>query len=317
LNPSYWKYPGLSLSVIGKPYQRLAIITRGIVAYGPDNYRKCAIYAWNGDQYGSDGGAQWWGEMTLYSTSNNAVVILSANAGGSQSNSSYLKMYDATASTLNFFVDGAGNVTIRGTLSIGGAFSAGALSVTSLSVTNNITAGGSISGNSLNLGSGNATLGSISASGTVSANVLTANSHTGGTYSGSSLSVSGGISGSSATISGAVIGGSLAVTGRTVIDAGGNFIGNAVNAGSNSISGGPITGTQYSVGGTNVINTGGVFVGNGVNTGGNGIAGGGFNPYVGGRQYYGTNYDSFPLQDGRTVHVRGGIVVKIGDATPP
>jgi len=283
-NTSYWKHPGISLSDSNKPNQKLAIITRGIIAYGPDGYRKCAIYAWNGDQFGSDSGSQWWGEMTLYSTSNNPVVLISANDGG-HANSSYLKMYDSTASPsgLNFSVDGVGNVFVRGGLQVGGALQLTGPSA-SFSVVGPISGtsftaigGGALVGGSLNVGSGNITCGNVNAAGyTIACYQINAtNRFQGGDFYGSNVNVS------TVTSSGLVKGSSFATSSLTVIDTSGNFVGNSVDIGTGIIRAGT------------------------------------YRAFIGGITYNPVNYDSFMTGDGRYVHVRAGIIVKIGDATPP
>lgn len=58
-----------------------------------------------------------------------------------------------------------------------------------------------------------------------------------------------------------------------------------------------------------VINTSGQFVGPGVNCGASGIAGGGFNPYIGGTQFYGITNQDINLSTVNGISVRGGIVV--------
>jgi hypothetical protein len=67
----------------------------------------------------------------------------------------------------------------------------------------------------------------------------------------------------------------------------------------------------YKVNTNTVINSSGAFVGAGVNCPSNGIAGSGFNPNVGGTQYFGTSSATFTTTDGKTVTVKGGAVVSV------
>lgn len=71
--------------------------------------------------------------------------------------------------------------------------------------------------------------------------------------------------------------------------------------------------TEYRVAAGNllVINSSGTFVGAGVATPGNGHSAAGFNPFVAGVQYNGVSTGSFTTADGKTVQVRGGVIVSI------
>lgn len=60
-----------------------------------------------------------------------------------------------------------------------------------------------------------------------------------------------------------------------------------------------------------VINTSGQFIGAGLYTLSYGAAAAGFNPYVGGTQYYGVASDTFTTVDGKTATVKGGVIVSL------
>ena len=68
----------------------------------------------------------------------------------------------------------------------------------------------------------------------------------------------------------------------------------------------------FAVGGARVINSSGAFTGAGVSCLSNGIAGAGFNPFIGGTQYFGVSSGSFTTADGKTATVRGGVIVALG-----
>jgi hypothetical protein len=76
---------------------------------------------------------------------------------------------------------------------------------------------------------------------------------------------------------------------------------------------------SFRVGGTTVINASGnwnsgyatAFTGPGVNCPDNGVACAGVNPKVGGVQYNGWSSATFTTADGKTVTVKGGIIVSV------
>ncbi len=72
-----------------------------------------------------------------------------------------------------------------------------------------------------------------------------------------------------------------------------------------------VTTALYKMRGTTVIDNNGTFVGNGVNTPTAGHAASGFNPFVGGIQYFGVASITFLTGDGRTVTIKGGSTVSV------
>jgi hypothetical protein len=68
---------------------------------------------------------------------------------------------------------------------------------------------------------------------------------------------------------------------------------------------------QYSIGSTVVINGSGEFVGEAVYIPGYAVTAAGFNPNISGTQYFGVSSTSFTTADGKTVQVRGGIIVSV------
>jgi hypothetical protein len=98
------------------------------------------------------------------------------------------------------------------------------------------------------------------------------------------------------------------VVGSTrVIDDTAAFIGPSINVAGN-VRGGSF---NIAAGNLAVINTSGTFVGAGVSTPNNGHSAAGFNPFVGGTQYNGVPTAQFTTADGKTVQVRGGIIVQV------
>jgi hypothetical protein len=291
--PGAWKFPGLKINRTNTTHGSM-LFTRGLVLYGPNSLRKASLVSWNGEQTGNpDTATKWWGELALYNGAGDGLVLLSAGVSdgtagvpGNAYNASFFRLLDEQRN-INFSVDQRGNVfcrgglTVTGNLSVTGSFTPSSISTGAITCTSLAAGAGAITGGSLNVGAGNVACGGVTSSGAMSA-----------------TSFNGPLNGN--------------VNGNVT----GNLTGNVSGAATLSATGG-ITGDHFSTTSYNVINSNGQFIGKGVDVQGEGVNCGGVNIYRYPYQWYGVGYDSFPLQDGRTVHVRGGVIVKIGDATPP
>lgn len=259
-NINYYKFPGLSITRTGTTHKAV-LVNRGLVLHGPDlhTYNKTrmgAFITYNGNEYGHDP-YTYWTELTMMSsTSGRFVVQLASGSVGNAS--SFFNLWDE-AGNLNFSVSTVGNVTIRGTLTMSGAFSAGSYKVATTEV---ITSTRIFTGASVNVGTGSVTCGPVVASGAISGTSLSAGALgtiSGGAITGSSVNVSGTVSGAGLSISGAVTFGALNCS--------------SVNASA---------ATGY---------TGGSFQGSGVLCNGFGVAGSGFNIRSPGVSYDGATVD--------------------------
>lgn len=132
---TYYKFPGIALYRKGtNPKHGIAIINRGIVIRQPvdtgspvGNLGRCiALVSYNGDPKGSDSPNYWWGDLSMNSPQNGAVNVQLSSGTATTGHSSFT-LRDG-AGQLNFSVGTAGDVTIRGTLTVSN------LSLTTLTV---------------------------------------------------------------------------------------------------------------------------------------------------------------------------------------
>jgi hypothetical protein len=244
-NPSYYKFPGISMVRSGTGHQAV-FINRGIVLNMPSGsvtnpVKAGAFVTYNGDQFGSDTGT-FWCELSMYSpTSQKGNVSLgSGNVG---TGASHFRLYDGSATpVLNFGVDEFGNVTIRGSLTLNSSIAATQYFITP--TTQVITTGGQFNGPG-----GVNTIGDVRASGLVSGSALWAGGalavNSGQQFVGpGGVSTAGGV-----TAAGAVIGGSLWVGATQAIDPTGQFIAGAGINTAGNIRGALIAGTGFAISG--------------------------------------------------------------------
>jgi hypothetical protein len=130
-----------------------------------------------------------------------------------------------------------------------------------------------------------------------------------GGINGANVNVTGVLFGYNLQVSTSIAGSSLSV-GSGRVDCGTlGCTGNATFSG--SVTCDQDHANQYSIGSTVVINGSGEFVGHAVYVPGYAVTAAGFNPFVGGTQYFGVTSASFTTADGKTVQVRGGVIVSV------
>lgn len=252
-NPSYFKFPGISMTRSGTTH-KMVIINRGYVVHGPDAHayngtRMGAFVTYNGNDLGNDASTFWTALLMMSPTDGYNNVLL--ESGGIGHGSSRFILLDQ-AHNVNFSVDISGNVIVRGTLTMNGAFSAGSYKIGAtevISATRMFTgqgySGGPVSGaaftcTSLNAPGGPITCGALTATGNVG---------------GLTVSASGQISAGSFYTTGQLEAGSLKITGSVQFG--------ALNV-SSLTSTGAVVGTEFhKYGGLMVISSAEAFVGRG------------------------------------------------------
>ena len=227
-NPNYFKFPGISMTRTGTSH-KMVIINRGFVVHGPDPHtyngtRMGAFVTYNGSDLGTDAARFWTALLMMSPTDGFANVVL--ESGGTGHGSAKFDLYDQ-AQVRNFGVDTVGNVYVRGTLTMTGAFTAASYNVKSGATTYEVISntrmftgqgysGGAVSGaaftcTSLAAGGGPISGGALTVTGNVGCNTLgvTNQAQAGSFYTTGSLEAG------SLKISGSVQFGALSVSSLT------------------------------------------------------------------------------------------------------
>jgi len=115
-NTNYWKFPGFVLYRTAAPTHGITVINRGIVLRGPSSQKIGSFVSFNGDSFGSDSPNTWYGELVMYSHVS-GLINVQLNSGSTSNGGSSFVLKDQN-NAVNFSVDTAGNVTIKGTLGL-------------------------------------------------------------------------------------------------------------------------------------------------------------------------------------------------------
>jgi len=288
---TYYKFPGISMTRTGTGHQCI-LINRGIVLNMPSGtitspVRAGAFVTYNGQQTGNDAGTFWTVLSMNSPTTHNANVELASGRDGGVGGSHFTLWDGSLTPVVNFNVDETGNVTVRGSFTLNSDMIATQYSVKGSPNIPVITTGGQFNGSG-----GVNTTGAISSSSTVTGSAIWANGRN-------------------------VINSSWQFVGDGGVDSAGGITGASLSIRGHSQAMITSAGAYYDGTGVQVITFDGQFCGKGgiytngqIDTGGTASIGAG-----GGFRAYGstgvTGPTTFTTADGKTVTVRGGIIISV------